>query len=56
MDNTSFYVITGLCIIVAGIVWVRLLKDNAKQEKLIAKHNRDIAGIRNKVKNEQNLE
>lgn len=46
----SVYIIVGVCIIVGGIILVRLMKDNAKQEKIIAKYTKDIAVIKNSRK------
>jgi len=42
----TYYFIGGACIILVGFIWIRLLMDNAKQQKLIAKHSKDIARIR----------
>lgn len=46
MYQTIFYILAILGIVVVGFIWIRLLKDNAKQQKQIAKHYRDIARAR----------
>lgn len=46
----SIYIIVGVCIIVGGIILIRLMKDNAKQEKIIAKYTKDIAVIKSSRK------
>lgn len=46
MGQTVFYILAIVGIIIVGFIWIKLMKDNAKQQKLIAKHYRDIAKAR----------
>ncbi|MCM8570619.1 hypothetical protein NE848_14580 [Gramella jeungdoensis] len=50
MDSISIYIMVGVCIVIGGALLIYLIKDNAKQERIIEKHTRDIAVIRNSRK------
>ncbi|MCP9199778.1 hypothetical protein MKO06_07675 [Gramella sp. GC03-9] len=55
MDSIPFYLLGGALIIIIGYIWIRLLQDNARQEKLISKHLKEISGLRYNRKNRENV-
>ena len=55
MDALSFYILGGVLILVIGYIWIRLIRDNARQEKLISKHTREIAGLKYSREHKENL-
>ncbi|WP_165499083.1 hypothetical protein [Gramella sp. KN1008] len=50
MNLISFYILVGAFIFIGGVILFLLKRDNARQEKIIRQHNRDIALIKNSQK------
>ncbi|APU66981.1 MAG: hypothetical protein ABGW91_10990 [Christiangramia sp.] len=46
MDQTFFYVVMAISLIMMLVIWINLIRNNEKQEKIISKYSKEIASIK----------
>ncbi len=46
MDQIFFYVVLGICLVMMLIIWINLMLNNDKQEKIISRYNQEIASLK----------